>query len=447
MGGTASQLQRDFDRIALLPKDPCDHNARYHGFLVRTLPPRLETALDLGCGTGEFSRLLARRAAHVLGVDLSPNMVRVARERSVGLLNVEFHVADVADWAFPPDSFDCIAAIATLHHLPMEAMLTRMRSALRPGGTLLILDLFDSSGVVQVLPNALALAVDRLIRLLRTGRLRPPSEALQAWAEHGRRDKYPRLAQVRAACREHLPGARVRRHVLWRYSVVWRKSVTSRDPRSVQPLPRPPEFLRRRYNSLARWYVLFEWILWLPWGIRERTVRLLELRRGQRVLEVGCGTGRNLRYLQAALGPEGHIYGVDLSEGMLDRCRALCDRNGWTNVTLARADALDYTVPVPLDAALFSLSYGTMLHRVRILHRAWSQLRPGGRLVILEGKLPPGFRGRLLRALVVPLMKATVLGDPDHGACEDLAALTKEVRVEESFFGGYVICRGTKPLA
>jgi demethylmenaquinone methyltransferase/2-methoxy-6-polyprenyl-1,4-benzoquinol methylase len=215
----------------------------------------------------------------------------------------------------------------------------------------------------------------------------------------------------------------------------------------IGSLPCEPEVLRRRYNVLAPWYVAFEWILWLPGGIRERAVRLLDLRRGQRVLEVGCGTGRNFRFLRAVLGPEGHIYGVDLSEGMLARCRALCDRRGWSNVTLVRADALDYRVPEPLDAALFSLSYGTMLHRVRILDHVWSQLGPEGRLVIMEGKLMPGLGGKLLRPLVIPLMKATVLGDPDHEAWKALARLTKEVHLEEWLFGSYVICRGAKPLA
>jgi len=212
----------------------------------------------------------------------------------------------------------------------------------------------------------------------------------------------------------------------------------------IETLPADPEFLRTRYDRLARWYVLFEWLLWLPWGIRNRAVRLLALQRGQRVLEVGCGTGRNFEFLQAAIGPEGHIYGVDLSAEMLARCRALCIRRGWGNVTLARADALSYMVPDRPNAVLFSLSYGTMLHRVRILEHVWSQLAAGGRLVIMEAKLMRGFAGRLQRPFVVPLMKATVLGDPDHEAWKDLRALAKEVHIEERLMGSYYICVGTK---
>jgi len=209
-------------------------------------------------------------------------------------------------------------------------------------------------------------------------------------------------------------------------------------------LPAPPEFVRQRYNRLAPWYVLFEWILWLPRGIREAAVHRLELRLGERVLEVGCGTGRNLKYLEAAVGPDGHIFGVDLSEEMLARCRALCEKRHWQNVTLVRGDALEYTAPGQVDAVFFSLSYCTMLHRKQTLSHVWSQLRPGGRLVILEGKTIPGLLGRLLHPLIILEMKATVLGDPDYRAWEDIQALTNGVDVKEQLLGGYFICRGRK---
>lgn len=215
--------------------------------------------------------------------------------------------------------------------------------------------------------------------------------------------------------------------------------------RMLESLPREPEFVRRRYDRLAPWYPLFEWFLWLPGGIRNRAVQLLDLGRGDRVLEVGCGTGRNLGFLRAAVGHAGRVYGIDLSEGMLARSRRLCGDRGWDNVTLVQAHALDYTPTEPMDAALFSLSYGVMQDRARILEHAWSHLRPGGRLVILEARLRPGIAGRIHRPLLVPLMKATVLGDPDHDALGDLKALAGEIRVEERLFGTYFVCRGTKP--
>jgi ubiquinone/menaquinone biosynthesis C-methylase UbiE len=210
------------------------------------------------------------------------------------------------------------------------------------------------------------------------------------------------------------------------------------------PLPYPPELVRQRYDRLAAGYELFKWIFWLPRGFRERAVRALELQPGDRVLEVGCGTGRNFRHLEDAVGATGHVFGIDLSEGMLRRCQLLCDRSRWRNVTLARADARYHTLPDQVEAALFSLSYSTMQHRAEILRHVWPQLRPGGRLVIADGKNMRGRLGKLLRPLILLEMRATVLGDPDHAAWRDLQGLTRDVDVSEELHGGYYIARAWK---
>ena len=53
-------VQLDFDHIALLPKEKWSHNDHYHRFLLDQLPPHCSYALEIGCGTGAFSRLLAK---------------------------------------------------------------------------------------------------------------------------------------------------------------------------------------------------------------------------------------------------------------------------------------------------------------------------------------------------------------------------------------------------
>jgi SAM-dependent methyltransferase len=112
-----------------------------------------------------------------------------------------------------------------MHHLPVKLMLSKFRRALRPGGVLLILDLVEPEGFRDRLMNALALPACVGLRLLHQRRLRPPASVRAAWAEHEQFDTYPTLAEVRKVCSELLPGAEVRRHLLWRYSVIWRKVV------------------------------------------------------------------------------------------------------------------------------------------------------------------------------------------------------------------------------
>jgi ubiquinone/menaquinone biosynthesis C-methylase UbiE len=223
-----SRIQADFDRIAPLSRETWNHNRHYHDFLLKHVPSHCEEALEVGCGTGAFTRLLAQRSDRVLALDLSPAMIRMAQERSSLYPNIEYRVADATAWEFPVERFDCIACIATLHHLPIEEMLLKMKGALRIGGTLVLLGLFEASGPSDVLIAVAAVPVNLVLTLIKNGRLREPREVREAWAEHGRNDTYPRLTHMREICADILPGAEVRRHLLWRYSITWKRGIGDR---------------------------------------------------------------------------------------------------------------------------------------------------------------------------------------------------------------------------
>jgi demethylmenaquinone methyltransferase/2-methoxy-6-polyprenyl-1,4-benzoquinol methylase len=84
-----------------------------------------------------------------------------------------------------------------------------------------------------------------------------------------------------------------------------------------------PEFVGARYDRLAPIYGLFEWLYALPLlGVRRKSVEALQLRAGDAVLELGCGSGRNFALIESRIGPAGRIIGVDLSPGMLARAVA-----------------------------------------------------------------------------------------------------------------------------
>jgi len=219
------RTQADFDRLAALDDAGWDHNRHYHAFLLRHLTRDRSIALEVGCGTGAFARALARHFRRVTAIDLSPEMVRRARDLSAAVDNVEFRQADIRTFDLPPAAYDCIATLATLHHLPMEETLARLGAALRPGGVLLVLDLYRPATLVDRGWSASAAVVSTLLRAWKVRRLRPPPHVRRAWAEHARHDVYPTLAEVHSLAERLLPGASVRRHLLWRYSLVWRRRV------------------------------------------------------------------------------------------------------------------------------------------------------------------------------------------------------------------------------
>jgi ubiquinone/menaquinone biosynthesis C-methylase UbiE len=218
------KIQADFDRIALLSKNEWNHNNQYDSFLLKHIPPSGEVdALEIGCGTGSFARLLAQRFRRVLAIDVSPGMIEIAKEQSRPYHNIEFQVVDVMAKEFSAEQFGCIASIATLHHLPFEPILVKMKDALKVDGRLLVLDLFQAESLADFSVGSLAVPVNMILKLIKNGHIRESAEVKAAWAEHGRTDQYLTLSQVRRSCAAILPKAQIRRHLLWRYSIVWRK--------------------------------------------------------------------------------------------------------------------------------------------------------------------------------------------------------------------------------
>ncbi len=217
------QIQADFDRIALLPEDGWNHNNHYHSYLLQYIPQPCREALEIGCGNGAFSRLLAGKVDQVTSLDLSPNMIRLARERSTGFFNIQYEVADATLWEAAPGRFDCIVSLATFHHLPFGVMLERARRWLRVGGVLILLDLYRTNGLMDLGRDLAAVPVNLVMKLWKDHRLTDPPASRQAWAEHTRRDVLQTLAQIRTQSTPILPGTHIRRHLFWRYSLIWEK--------------------------------------------------------------------------------------------------------------------------------------------------------------------------------------------------------------------------------
>ena len=217
------KIRKDFDRIALLSENQTDPGGVYERFLLQFVPNDCHRALEIGCGTGSFARLLAAKANQVSAIDLSPEMIRVASLRSANQSNISYQVGNILQMDLPSSYFDCIVMIATLHHLPQEAVLEKIKKALMPDGVLIIHDLVMSKGVVDKAMDIVRLTISTAMRLKRTGQLRTRSEDRRAWAEHGKGERYLTMKEVRAMRDSYLPEGEVKAHLLWRYCVVWRK--------------------------------------------------------------------------------------------------------------------------------------------------------------------------------------------------------------------------------
>jgi SAM-dependent methyltransferase len=190
-----------------------NHNLHYHPLILGAVPEGCQRALDVGCGEGILARELRRIVPHVAAIDLHQPSILLARRQDAGA-GIDYLVGDFLTYRFEPASFDLVASVAALHHMDARVALSRMCNLLRPGGRLAIIGLARSRHPAD-LPRDVAATAGSLLHKATKGyweisapTLWPPPET---------------YAGMRRLAAELLPGVRYRRHLLWRYSLVWTK--------------------------------------------------------------------------------------------------------------------------------------------------------------------------------------------------------------------------------
>lgn len=154
----------------------------------------------------------------MVGIDLSRRMIEQARRHPAGRERIEYRLGDLRQVRRGDGGYDVVASIATLHHLPLGDALECAASLVAPGGVLLVIDLYRTAGVLWLPENAVSWLRARWLR-----RGPQPSPALdRAWREHGRHDRYPTMGEVRRLAARAVPGAVVRKDLLWRWTLIWR---------------------------------------------------------------------------------------------------------------------------------------------------------------------------------------------------------------------------------
>lgn len=188
-----------------------NHNIAYHDVILSAVPDGCRRAIDVGCGDGMLTRALSDRAAHVTGLDVDPGCVERTRAEVADLDNVEVVLGDVMAVDLEPRSFDAVLAVASLHHLELEAGLRRLAELVAPGGVLGLVGLARSRSSWDVAHDAVGMVATRMAR------------RRHRWWEHAAPlvDPSRSYSEVLREATMVLPGCRYRRHVLFRWSLVW----------------------------------------------------------------------------------------------------------------------------------------------------------------------------------------------------------------------------------
>lgn len=204
-------------------------SAHYHAWLLSRIPPEARSVLDVGCGDGRFTRRLAARGLDVDAIDRDPDMLDIARSGPPS--RVRWMHGDILAPALKlpekgHDGYDVVILVATLHLMPIERSLARLRTLVGVNGTLLVIGLYRADSAYDTIASALALPFHLAIGLYRGRRHDAlmdydPRVPLAAPLE--------RLSDIRAAVRVALPGVDVRRRLFWRYTLQWPAPMGNRD--------------------------------------------------------------------------------------------------------------------------------------------------------------------------------------------------------------------------
>ncbi len=169
---------------------------------------------------------------------------------------------------------------------------------------------------------------------------------------------------------------------------------------SIRRVNRSKEDARTSYNRLSRWYDAVAGSSekkYRDWGLKK-----LSAQSGERILEIGFGTGHCLVSLAQAVGPSGGVIGLDISDGMLAIARDRLAGMGLServDLHLGDASRLEFIETETLDGVFmsFTLELFDNPEIPRVLKECLRVLKPGGRLAVVSmtRKNPPGLAVRL----------------------------------------------------
>jgi ubiquinone/menaquinone biosynthesis C-methylase UbiE len=176
---------------------------------------------------------------------------------------------------------------------------------------------------------------------------------------------------------------------------------------------------------------------------RKIGIKALNLKKGDTVVEIGCGTGLNFSLLRKQVGPKGNIIGVDLTPEMLEEADKRIRRNGWQNVTLVQSDAAEYQFTEQIDGIISTFAITLVPEYDGIIQNGAAALSPNARFVVVDFKKPDKWPMWIIKLFVILTRPFGISLDiADRHPWESVARYMTIVEFRELYFGGLYLCVG-----
>ncbi|MBI5414070.1 methyltransferase domain-containing protein [Candidatus Peregrinibacteria bacterium] len=163
--------------------------------------------------------------------------------------------------------------------------------------------------------------------------------------------------------------------------------------------------------------------------LRKLAVEKLELKQGDTVLDLACGTGLNHKFLEDVVGSDGRIIAFDYSNEMLTAAKQRAKENKWNNIVFTQGDAAELSLDTKIDGVLSTLGMSAIPEHKEAIKKAVDVLKDNKIISILDAELPSGFWS-IFNPIIAYIYKHWASWDYTKNIPEDLRQLMSNAKIE-----------------
>lgn len=235
------QEDRSYDEVAdLYAKTFQDIEVRTdeYQFIKKSLPPKAETVLDIGCGNGALLRSLRTDIQRGIGVDVSGNLLHHARSASEEMANLSFQQIEGPVLPFGDNSMDVVISLLSFRYLDWDPMMAEIERVLKQEGRLIIVDMVTAPVRVHEWPMFLWGKVQHYLNRYRYPEFHNNLQKMvkhPAWQKMLQHNPIRSQHEMKWYLESRFPGRKVKRINIGLHSRIL--AFQSGDMKNVEPIP------------------------------------------------------------------------------------------------------------------------------------------------------------------------------------------------------------------